>query len=264
LITKLLLVIIGLVGLLLSACGPSQVEFDVTVTSIAAGIFATQTAQAPTPTETFTPSPTASLTPTPTATFTPTPTPSPTLDLLILFFDDFTATDSGWGEFSDADGGMGYNDGGYHLTINTTDSYYWAAAARYYTNVSIEVDAKKIKGPLNNEIGLICRMQDDSNFYLFSISSDGYYGIFKLIKDEWFNLGDLEWGFDNRVINTGIQFNHIKAICNDENLVLEVNGHVLMDIYDPDLTAGDVGIYAGTYEAGGLEVRFDNFLVAKP
>jgi len=260
----LLIVIIVMVGLHLSACGPSQAELDVTVTSIAAGIFATQTAQAPTPTETFTPSPTASMTPTPTASFTPTPTLTPTLALSILFFDDFTDTDNGWGEFSNTDGGMGYYIGRYHFTINTTDIYYWAVAPRYFTNVSIEVDAKKVKGPLSNEIGVICRMQDDSNFYLFSISSDGYYGIFKLIDDEWSSLGISEWGFDDQVIKTGIQTNHIKATCNDENLILEVNGHVLMDVYDSDLAAGDVGLYAGTYEAGGLEVWFDNFLVVKP
>jgi hypothetical protein len=104
-----------------------------------------------------------------------------------------------------------------------------------------------VKGPLNNEIGLICRMQDDSNFYLFSISIDGCFGIFKLINDQWIILGDQEWGYDTRVIHPGIQLNHIKATCNDENLILEVNGHILMDINDPDLTAGDVGLYVGTY-----------------
>jgi hypothetical protein len=79
----LFFVVIGLVGLLLPACGPSQAEFDVTVTSITAGIFTTQTAHAPTPTETFTPSPSANMTPTPTVSFTLSPTPTPTLDLSI-------------------------------------------------------------------------------------------------------------------------------------------------------------------------------------
>ncbi len=56
---------------LLVACGPSQEELDATSTKVAADIFATQTAQAPTATST----PTATLTPTvtPTATITPIP-----------------------------------------------------------------------------------------------------------------------------------------------------------------------------------------------
>jgi hypothetical protein len=62
---------------ILTACGPSQAEMDVTATKVAADIFATQTAEAPTATLTFTPSPTS--TPTPTATPTPTHTPTITL-----------------------------------------------------------------------------------------------------------------------------------------------------------------------------------------
>lgn len=61
-----------LVSLLLSACGPSEEEVNATTTQIAANIYETQTAEAPT----FTPTPT--VTPTPVPTDTPTPTPVPT------------------------------------------------------------------------------------------------------------------------------------------------------------------------------------------
>jgi hypothetical protein len=61
---------------LMSGCGPSQEELDATATQIAANIFATQTAEAPT--ETPTPLPTDTPTPTPTNTSTPTFTPTPT------------------------------------------------------------------------------------------------------------------------------------------------------------------------------------------
>lgn len=86
-----------LVAALLSACGPSQAELDATATQVAADIFATQTAQAPTATATFTPSPTFTATPTDTPTPTPTDTPLPTstptpgLSSLILTLDDLPA-----------------------------------------------------------------------------------------------------------------------------------------------------------------------------
>jgi hypothetical protein len=67
-----------LIGAILSACGPSPAEQAGTATQAAANIFATQTAQAPTATPTFTPSPTATPTATPTPTSTPTPTPTET------------------------------------------------------------------------------------------------------------------------------------------------------------------------------------------
>jgi hypothetical protein len=54
------------------------------------------------------------------------------------------------------------------------------------------------------------------------------------------------------------------VICDSENLTLEVNGSILMDVTDSDIPAGDVGLYAGVYDAPGLEVVFDNFIVRRP
>lgn len=63
------------------ACGPSQAELNAQATGIAANIFATQTAEAPTatPFPTATPSSTTTPTATPTLTETPAPTSTPTL-----------------------------------------------------------------------------------------------------------------------------------------------------------------------------------------
>ncbi len=75
-----------LTAVILAACGPTEEELNVTATKLAAELFATQTAEAPTPTETplptpsptFTPTSTPTLTPTPTPTLTPTQSPTPT------------------------------------------------------------------------------------------------------------------------------------------------------------------------------------------
>ena len=58
--------------LFLSACGPTEDELNATDTKIAAEVFATQTAAAPTATDTFTPSPTSTNTPKPTKNRTAT------------------------------------------------------------------------------------------------------------------------------------------------------------------------------------------------
>jgi len=250
----------------LSACRPSQVDQQATITQIAINIYQNQTAQAPTSTQTYTPSPTSTSTPTPTSTstITPSPTPTSTPTQKILFFDDFSDPASGWDEYSDSDGGMEYFDGIYRFELISPDVSFWSGIYRYYSNVIIDVDSQKTKGPMSNEFGVICRWQDESNLYLLSISSDGYYGIFKLIDNEWSTVGSTDWGFNDHVIRTGIRPNHIRASCIGNNLVLEVNDSVLMDVYDSDLSGGDVGLYAGTYDAGGLEIEFDNFVVTRP
>jgi len=70
------------IALSLVACTSAAERQSAQATEIAASIFATQTAQAPTitptPTATFTPTPTDTPTPTPTPTDTPTPTPTST------------------------------------------------------------------------------------------------------------------------------------------------------------------------------------------
>jgi len=84
--------VLFLIVAILSACGPSQEELDAQATEVAANIYATRTAKAPTithtplPTATATPEPTATptatatatATATPTNTSTPTSTPTPT------------------------------------------------------------------------------------------------------------------------------------------------------------------------------------------
>ena len=85
-----LIVLLALASLLLVACGPSEAERNAIATSVAAAIYATQTAEAPTstptptrtPTPTHTPTPTT--TPTPTRTNTPTPTPTPLPHAIVI------------------------------------------------------------------------------------------------------------------------------------------------------------------------------------
>ena len=62
-----------LMGIILAACGLSQAELDVQATRVAADIFATLTAGAPTLTPTRTPTATPTAAPAPTETPTPTP-----------------------------------------------------------------------------------------------------------------------------------------------------------------------------------------------
>jgi hypothetical protein len=56
----------------------------------------------------------------------------------------------------------------------------------------------------------------------------------------------------------------MRVTCDEENWTLDINGPVLMDFIDRGLAAGDAGLYAAVYEAAGLKVVFDNFIVRRP
>jgi hypothetical protein len=262
---KQLIITILFICSALSACSSSQSALDVTMTQVAANIYANETSMAPTSTHTITPSPSATRTPTQTATPTSTPTLTPTITrpASILLMDDFSDPNSGWKAVSDSTVEMGYVDGTYRILVKVPD-LYWTTQSRIYSEVSIDVDTSQTAGSNQNVFGIICRMFDNNNLYIFSITSDGYYSISKRIFGIWQSLGSAQWSFNDNVINTSYSLNHITATCQGDHLKLIVNGYTLMDVEDTDLTDGDIGLFAGAYEEAGVEILFDNFKASKP
>lgn len=188
----------------------------------------------------------------------------------VLFQDDFSDPSSGWDQFSDADGVTDYENGAYRIYIDQTEFTFWASPGLGDTlpsNVRIEVDATKIGGPDFNDYGILCRYSGigtSANFYEFIISSDGYAGIVLVTEssqDVISSDGQLQ-PFD--AINQGSATNHIKAECFGNLLTLYVNDVVFTSVTDSTLSDGDVGLLASTYDEGGVDILFDNFLVTVP
>ena len=163
------------------------------------------------------------------------------------------------------DGITDYFDEGYRIFVNRADYYLWSNPKdQSFTDVRIEVDASKISGPDFNEIGVICRYTDSKNFYFFAISSDGYYRVSKFIdgNEQWIGMDQPQ--FDDANIHTGAATNHIQTVCNQQKLSLSVNGKHLIEVTDADLSEGNVGLIAGTWDNPGTDILFDNFKVLKP
>lgn len=193
-----------------------------------------------------------------------TPSASSTTPPTVLLEDDFSDTGSGWTTFSDEEGINDYQDGGFRILVNRENYYFWSNPSLTYTDVIMEVDGKKLAGPDENDYGLICRYQDAANFYFFTIGSDGYYGVSKYFNGEETLVGMTEMGQNTSVIQGGDATNHIRVTCKGNSLTLEVNGTILVDVADSDLTSGDIGLIAGTYDTPGVDVLFDNLVVIKP
>jgi hypothetical protein len=181
----------------------------------------------------------------------------------ILFKDDFSDPSSGWDQVSEDEGITDYGDGVYRIMINTDNTDIWANPGLNFSDTVIEVDARKVGGPDDNDFGIICRYQDLSNFYFFIVSSDGFYGIAKMVDGEQVLLG-LENMEYSEAINQGNSNNKLRADCVGKNLVLHINGQKLMEVTDSQYTSGDAGLIAGTFDVPGTEIHFDNFAVRKP
>ena len=59
----------------------------------------------------------------------------------------------------------------------------------------------------------------------------------------------------------GFEENHITAECSGSSLRLSVNGNLIAEVVDGDLSSGDVGLIAGTFSAQTTDMLFDDFVV---
>jgi len=189
----------------------------------------------------------------------------------VLFKDDFSDTSSGWDSVNNADGVTDYTDGAYEIQVNTIGEKgngldMWANPGQDFSgDVRVEVDATKIGGPDNNDLGLICRYNktsDNYNYYYFLISSDGYVGIAKMV-DSSSSIISGDQLVQSDTVKIG-ELNHIRADCVGSKLTLYVNGQEAASATDTTFTGGDVGLIAGTYDTPGTDIKFDNFVVTKP
>lgn len=182
-----------------------------------------------------------------------------------IYQDDFSNTNSGWPIDSFAEGSTGYDNGQYRITVLETDYAIWSSSgAGDFADISVEADAVMIGGPEENEFGLLCRFVDNENFYVATIASDGYYFIWRRLNGGDWELVGMESGQTSTAIYTGAQTNRIRLDCVGSSLTLYANGTQLIQVQDSSLTSGDVGVYAGSFDVGGVDVVFDNFLITQP
>jgi hypothetical protein len=182
----------------------------------------------------------------------------------VLFQDNFANTDSGWNRVRDASGNItDYENGGYRILNNQPISHVWANPGLKFSDVRVEVDASKTVGPDDNYFGVICRYKDGSNFYILAISSDGYYGIVKVMNGSLSLLGADQME-PSEVIQQGNVTNHLSAECKGDTLSLSVNGTLLASTKDGDFTSGDVGLEVSTRQSGNVDILFTNFSATKP
>jgi len=180
----------------------------------------------------------------------------------VLFQDDFSSPTTGWDRLTSAEGVMDYDGGGYRILVNALQVSFWSTPHKNLSDARMEVDIGKLAGPDENRIGLICRYTG-SDYYFFMVTSDGYYAIGKFVNGQMTQLGQSEMQYSEN-IRKGVTVNHLRGDCVGNTLTLYINGFQTAQAQDSTLTAGDVGLMAGTFAQPGVDVIFDNFVVLQP
>jgi hypothetical protein len=187
----------------------------------------------------------------------------------VLFQDDFSNPNSGWDKQTSADVTTNYDNGQYLVAVAQPGVDVWAQPGLDLTDVAVAVQAQYSAGPTNNEYGLMCRYQrggdGKSSFYFFVISTDGYYALGKVSKDVRKILSPAQGSPQKTsTIKPQSEANDLNATCQGQHLALTVNGTTVGDFSDNELTHGDIGLMAGTYDEGGVKIHFDNLVARRP
>lgn len=184
----------------------------------------------------------------------------------ILFADDFSGEqECGWALYSSG-GSASIDNAAMQINVGQPGQIWWTNPGRDFDDVVITAEARQVDGPNNNAYGLICRYQNEDNFYVFLISGDGYYSIGKyqsssdtvvyLTPDGQYQPSD--------AINVGVASNEMRVSCIGNELSMEVNGIPLISVTDPTFVTGDIGLAASTLQPGATIIEFDNVTVTPP
>jgi hypothetical protein len=178
----------------------------------------------------------------------------------IIYQDDFSDVTTGWPVQSDASGSVGYSNGQYFIEVDEPTFYNWVNGGENLADMVITVNTEVIQTTGNGEYGLICRYQDNDNFYLLTITEDSKYAIILREKGNWVNLVDYS-GFDRQ---SDPKNSKIEASCIGNTLTLSVNGEILEKVNDNTVKNGDYGLIIGTDVKSGLRIAFDDLVVKQP
>ena len=181
----------------------------------------------------------------------------------VLFSDSFEDAESGWRTYANNGSFVTYQAGGLRFFVDQANLDFWSSPGLKFDNVRIETEAIKIDGPDNNTFGVLCRMQDEANFYAFVLSSDGYAGIYKVVEGVYQLLNSSSMEFSTAIYQ-GEAINYLSANCVGNQLQFDINGETLFSVTDEQFQSGDVGLIAGSFEDPAVNIFFDNFTVFQP
>lgn len=187
------------------------------------------------------------------------PDDSPLTGGAVLLEDDFSDTGvSSLDQSEDETSRSAYEDGVYVLEVKEAETVVWSLIGGPYEDVRLEVDAEVPAGAEVAAAGLVFHYQDNANFYLFSVSNDGYYALEVLQDGEWTTLIDptLSDAVDSAR-------NRLRVTTSGERIALYVNDTLLEETTDASFTSGEVGLAVSTFDTSPGILHFDNLVVAR-
>jgi hypothetical protein len=127
------------------------------------------------------------------------------------------------------------------------------------SDVVVQMEVYRVGDVIENDMGLVCRYQDQDNYYSMSFGNDDYVTIYKTVAGTWTALF-------NEFVDTDLSGDHHQMTigCIGTELSLFIDGNLMAKVNDSELSTGDVGLISGNYDSVPVLLEFDNFVVYTP
>lgn len=181
----------------------------------------------------------------------------------VLLADDFGDDSSGWEIVNNVYELKGYSDDGYLISINNKGGRSISTSGLQFSDVDIQVETRKLTGSNDSYLGIVCRYQDNQNYYRFFVTPDGYAGIVSVVNGESSTLPSGKMRYNHDVIQDDGS-NLLEVSCVGSQLKLIVNDKLAVSAEDDQLEQGDIGIFAETGQDGAGSFIFNHFIATKP
>lgn len=195
---------------------------------------------------------------------TPVPGPQPLTPVPnLILYDTFNPPDPRWATFDTTDGAAYVLEGEFYLEDRGKGlAVYAPLTGERFRDVAVDVEFRHVEGSFNSWTGVICRLQDEQNYYFLGVSADRYYVILT-VKDGVPEA--LAGPTYSTTIFPAPATNRIQVRCQGGALSLSINNQLLVMRTDTSFTEGTLALMTDAVEGGEMTTTaFDNVVVYRP
>ena len=189
----------------------------------------------------------------------------------VILADDFSDPSGDWSQGDLEGGSLAYAAGGYLVTVGPEGWIRAGVAPPLASDVAIEVEVTDVQANEQVGYGVVCRVNETfSSFYFLELIDSydrGYYRIGKMVDNRYSEI--VGWsGRDPSISDTTeadatqteAEVLHVRAECVGSTLRLFIDGSLLVEASDTELTSGQMGLAGEAFNEAEIQGRFDNFV----
>jgi TolB-like protein len=165
----------------------------------------------------------------------------------LMFEDDFSNNSNKWY----LDEYIWLSDG--EINIHSPESDYVTYMPMSFSDGLLKSDLYWNGGADNYGYGIMFRIQDISNYYVFFISANGYCSLQYLYQAQYYPI--YNWFQSDLVMRYG--YNAVEIELADNYIAVYLNDEFLISAFDSTFLSGGVGFFSGA----GVHSSFDNLEV---